>query len=84
MIVFLAIGLVLPLVFLSSLIIFCVVEVGLIIYITYPCQFLISLCFEWYDVACPIHHSSDYFPINILATKKVALRNWNTAAFKMM
>jgi len=48
-------GLVLPLVVLSSLIIFCVVEVGLIVYIAYLCQLLISLCFEWYDVACPPH-----------------------------
>jgi hypothetical protein len=44
MIVFLSSGL--PVVFRSSLVKFRVVAVGVIVYVTYLCQFVVSLCFE--------------------------------------
>lgn len=46
MIVFLALGLALPVVFLSSLVKFRVVTVGVIVYVAYVCQFVVSLYFE--------------------------------------
>lgn len=46
MIVFLAFGLALPVVFLSFLVKFRVVAVGVIVYVTYVCQFVVSLYFE--------------------------------------
>ena len=46
MMVFLALGLALPVVFLSSLVKFRVVTVGVIVYVAYVCQFVVSLYFE--------------------------------------